>query len=135
MKKYSDFRILPFRLIFFALFQALIALIFFCIGVEKAWYQAEGWWIISGLITNILTFLVLVKLFKNEGKSYFENLRPQRKTWVRDLMLALVLMIIGAPLAMFPNTFLAKILFESEEVTTQLFFRPLPYWVIYSGII
>ncbi|MBN1926535.1 MAG: hypothetical protein JW798_11935 [Prolixibacteraceae bacterium] len=135
MKARLSCLLLPYRLILFAVFQSLIALVFFCLNIEKAWHQAEGWWIISGLFTNVFTFLLLIKLFRIEGKGYFDNLIPKRDSWIKDLLLTLAMMLIAAPLAMFPNIFLAKLLFGSQEITTQLFFRPLPYWVIYSGII
>ncbi|MBN2805202.1 MAG: hypothetical protein JXR22_00960 [Prolixibacteraceae bacterium] len=135
MKTRSLIYLLPLRLILFVVFQALIALSFYFQQVDNAWHKAEGWWIISGLITNVITFAILSKLFRAEGRNYFDNLIPQRKTWVKDLLLTLAIMVIATPLAMFPNIFLAKILFGSQELTTQLFFRPLPYWVIYSGII
>ena len=127
--------LLPMRLVFFAIFQALIAVVFIVLNNEQPWHKAEGWWIISGLMTNILTFLIVNQLFIREGKKYFDNLKPNPETWKRDLLTTVGLFIIGAPLAMLPNILLARLLFGSEEIATRLFLRPMPMWVITIGII
>jgi len=127
--------LLPFRLISFAVFQGVIALIFLIANVENPWQLAQGYWIITGLLTNILTFFILKKLFSKEGIGYFDNLKPNKKTWGKELLLTLGLMVVAAPLSMLPNTWLSNILWENPEIPAKLFFRPLPVWVICTGAI
>lgn len=135
MKNRFALPLLPFRLVSFAFFQALIALLFLFLKKENPWQLSEGYWIISGLLTNLITFLVLRHLFAKEGKGFFDNFLIEKGKWGKELLIALVLMILAAPLSMLPNTWLSNILWESPEIPAKLFFRPLPVWVIYTGII
>ncbi len=125
--------LLPLRLVSFALFQALVALLFFILKKENPWQLSEGYWILSGLFTNVVTFLILFRLFAKEGKGYFDNFIPEKGKWGKELLIALGLMILAAPLSMLPNSWLSNILWGNPEIPAKLFFRPLPVWVIYTG--
>lgn len=121
------------RLILFACFQGVIALFFILMNKENAWYEAQGFWIISGLFTNLVTFFILKRKFKLEGKGYFENFKFIKKEWWKDLLIVIIVLMISYPISMFPNTILANWLYGSEQVTFHLFFRPIPLWVIVIG--
>ncbi len=135
MKKAVPFLMLFSRLLLFAAFQGLIALIFLFSGNDSPWNKSEGFWIISGLLTNILVFFILQKLYKAESSSYFDNLKFIRKKWWKDLLIAVGFLLLAIPITTFPNIFLARALFGSEEATLQLFIRPLPLWVVIIGFI
>ncbi len=134
MKKNSTTIVLLFlRLLLFACFQGIIALLFAILNKENAWYESQGFWIISGLLTNLVTFYVLKRHFKKRGKSYFENFKFIKKDWGKDIIIILIVFLISYPISMFPNTILANWLYGSEQVTFHLFFRPIPLWVIVIG--
>ncbi|OHD12971.1 MAG: hypothetical protein A2086_04500 [Spirochaetes bacterium GWD1_27_9] len=135
MTKVIPFIMLFLRLVLFAIFQALIALFFLIIGSKSPWNQSEGYWIISGLLTNFVTFYILIKLYKKEGIKYFDNFKFVKKSWWKDLLITIGLLAISMPLATFPNIFLANTLMGSAEVSFKLFFRPLPLWVILMGFL
>lgn len=124
-----------FRLVLFALFQGLIAFIFFLLKIENAWQKSQGWWILSALLTNIVTFFVLKNYFKNQGTGYFDNFKFVKKDWWKDFLILIAVMLITIPISMYPNMFLANLLFGSEEITFDLFFRSIPLWVIISGFV
>ena len=124
-----------FRGILFAVFQAVIALLFLAMGKKGPWHLSEGYWVITGLLTNFVTFFVLVRLFRSEGIRYFDNFRFVKAGWWKDLLIFLGLMVVSFPLTSLPNTFLAKELLGSVEVSGELFFRPLPLWVIILGFV
>jgi hypothetical protein len=88
-----------------------------------------------GLLTNIVTFIVLNQHFKEKGVPYFDNFRFIKKDWWKDVLILIGLMIITVPVSMYPNTMIANWLYGSTDVTLHLFFRPLPYWVILLGFI
>lgn len=135
MTKSLPFKMLFMRLALFAIFQSLIALVFVFIDKPDAWYQSQGWWIISGLLTNIVTFIVLRNLFKKEGMGYFDNLKFIRKDWWKDILILVGVMAITVPISMYPNTIIANLLYGSTDITLHLFFRSLPYWVIALGFV
>lgn len=134
MKKAYPFLMLFARLILFAAFQGLIAFIFFAKGHDSPWTKSEGYWIISGLLTNVVVFILLLRLFKLEGAKYFEGLKFIPETWWKDLLITLGILVIAAPLSYFPNIFLSGALLGSEEAATALLFRPLPSWVLIAGV-
>ena len=133
MEKRAPFLMLLLRVSLFIAFQALIALLFWVLGKEAPWKLSEGYWVLTGLLANGVTFYLLYRLFQKEGIRYFDHFRFTKDGWWKDLLIALGLLILSGPISMIPNTLLAKWLFGSIEVSTELFFRPLPLWVIFLG--
>lgn len=132
-KKLTTIVLLFLRLLLFACFQGVIALFFVFLNKQNAWNESQGYWIITGLLTNIVTFWILKSKFKRDGKGYFENFKFIKKDWWKDLVIIIIVFLISYPISMFPNTILANWLFGSEEVTFHLFFRPIPLWIIVIG--
>lgn len=135
MNKALPFLMLVLRLMLFIFFQGLIAIFFHLNGNSSSWEQSEGWWIFSGLFTNIVTFLILIRLFNKEKIHYFRQFKFVKKYWWKDLMIFIGIMAISVPITTFPNIFLAKTLFGSSDIAFNLFFRPLPFWAIIIGFI
>lgn len=135
MSKSASFWMLPLRWVLFIAFQALIALFFLILGKDTPWRLSEGYWIITGLLANGVTFYLLYRLYQQEGIRYFDNFRFVKEGWWKDLLIAIGLLAVSGPITMYPNTFLAEHLLGSVEASTELFFRPLPLWVILLGFL
>ncbi|HEU0295301.1 MAG TPA: hypothetical protein VFR47_21350 [Anaerolineales bacterium] len=116
------------RSVLFLTFQALIALIFAAAGNASAWDESARWWMFVGIFTNIASVYLLVRLFKAEGKRYFEVIRFSRATFKTDLLWFFVASLIGLPIAAALKDPLAIALFGDAMTPTYMLFRPLPTW-------
>jgi hypothetical protein len=123
------------RLTLFACVQAVFALGFTLAGSKNAWETSANWWPFVVFITNLICLALLVRIFRAEGKRYWEIFRFQREHVKRDLLTLLVITIITAPVSILPNTLLGGWLFGDSNATLALFVRPLPYWAVYTLII
>lgn len=133
MKKFVPFLLLPLRLLLFAFFQCILAFIFYSIQTENAWSTAQGWWIIPGLLTNVLTFFILFRHFRNKGVGYFENFKFIKSDWGKDVALIFGFLIIAGPLSILPGNLISQWLYGSADATLPLFFRAVPNWVVVTG--
>ncbi|TFG61155.1 MAG: hypothetical protein E4H36_10900 [Spirochaetales bacterium] len=123
------------RVLLFLVFQSLIALIFLLIGNNRPWYASEGWWMSSVTLTNVVMFALIVSLLRKEGKKYFEVFRFTREGWWKDLLIALGIFAVAAPVSTFPNLWLAKLLFGASDATVPMLFRALPVWGLILSIL
>jgi membrane protease YdiL (CAAX protease family) len=119
--------LLPMRLILFLVFQGLIALIAWQ-WTANPWTTSISWWPFGIIVTNIVTVVVLIKLFAAEGNSYFSILRIDRTQLKSDLLPLLGLTFLVATLAVAPNILLANLLFGSVEAASDMFIKTLPFW-------
>lgn len=127
--------LLPSRLILFAFFQSIIAVVFTISGNETPWHTSESWWPFSVLFTNIIIIIILFYLYKNEKTAYFKEIKFIKQDWGKDFLLALLLFIIMLPIAIFPNTIIANALWGNAETANNLLIRPLPFWAIILSIL
>lgn len=135
MKKYLPFLLLLLRVFLFGVSQSIIALFFLIAGNSSPWQLSEGYWILSGLFTNLITFPILILLYKKEGLNYFSVFKFTKKEWWKDVLIAVGLLVLSIPLASLPNTFFANLFLGSPEVAFHLFFRHVPFWIIIIGFI
>jgi membrane protease YdiL (CAAX protease family) len=119
--------LLPMRLVLFALFQVVIALVAWRWTADP-WATSIIWWPFGVLITNVVTVAVLIKLFAAEGKSYFSLFRIDRAEFKSDLLPVLGLTVVMVALAVVPNILLAILLFGSAEAPADMFIKTMPYW-------
>ncbi len=134
-KSYSLGILLFLRLLLFVAFQGIIALCLLAMQHSDAWYQSQSLWIISGLLTNIITFFILNKLFKLNGERYFSNFKFIKKGWWLDILILLGALLISMPLSTYPNTSIASWLYGNSETAIHLMFRPVPIWVVVLGFV
>jgi hypothetical protein len=120
--------LLPMRLIMFALFQGLIALIASG-SFSESWATSIVWWPIGIVLANLVTIIVLHKLFAAEGISYFNLFRIERSQFRSDWLPLLGILLIMAILAVVPNILLGQILFENPETVADVFIKKLPFGV------
>ena len=123
------------RLALFAIVQALIALVLLLLGALDPWKESARWWVFSAIVTNVITILVLVRLFRAEGKRYLDILHFDRKTFWTDLALAIGAFLLAAPIGLIPGNALAEMMFGVSDVPVTMMFRPLPLWAILIGFL
>lgn len=86
----------------FLFFQTLIALLVLATGktyLANAWDESARWWTFLAFLANFVSIYLLVRLFKVEGKDYFQFLRFSRVTWKADLLWFVGFSIVGVPFA------------------------------------
>jgi hypothetical protein len=123
------------RIILFAGIQALLALGFYLTGSADAWDASAAWWPLTVTLTNLICVALLVRIFRLEGRRYWDIFLIQRKYILRDLLVILGLFIIAGPVSYFPNPMLSKALFGDPQAVLPLLVRPLPLWVVYTFIL
>jgi hypothetical protein len=116
------------RSVLFLLFQGLFALIFYAMGNPSAWDESARYWMLMVSLTNFVSIYLLVRLFKAEGKRYFDLFKFSRETWKIDLLWFILLSIIAMPLVAAPREPLAKAIFGDVMISTNMLFRPIPTW-------
>lgn len=116
------------RPVLFVLFQILIALIFVVSGNASAWDESTRWWTFMTFLANAVSIYLLVRLFKVEGKRYWDIFRFSRETWKKDLLWFIGLSVIAMPIVAAPREPLAAAIFGDAGVATNMLFRPLPMW-------
>lgn len=127
--------VLCLRLVLFAVVQALIAIVLLLAGASDAWNESARWWVFSAIVANVATILLLIQLFRAEGKRYLDILHFDRKAFWTDLAVAVVVFLLAAPIATIPSNALAGMLFGSADTPVAMMFRPLPGWAILIGLL
>lgn len=119
------------RSVLFLFFQILIAL-FVAItsrtSAADAWNESARWWTFLVFLANFVSIYLLVRLFKAEGKDYFQFLRFSRATWKADLLWFIGFSIIGLPVGAMVRDPLGALLFGDAMTPTYMLFSPLPTW-------
>jgi hypothetical protein len=116
------------RSVLFLIFQALIALVLAATSTGSAWSESARWWTFMAFLANFVSLYLLVRVFKAEGKRYWDILRFSRETWKTDLLWLFGFSIIGIPIAAVVKDPLAVAIFGDAMTPTNMLFRPLPTW-------
>jgi hypothetical protein len=116
------------RSVLFLLFQGLIALILFATGSTNAWDESARYWTFLPTLASVVSLYLLVRLFKLEGKRFWDILRFSRETWKADLLWFIGLSIIAMPILDAPREPLARAIFGDAMIATNMLFRPIPTW-------
>ena len=128
-------RMLVARPVLFASFQALIGLGLYFAGSTAAWEASATWWMFSVTAANLVCLALLIRLYRAEGKRYWDIFRVERQHLLDDLLLLVGVFAIGGPLAYFPNVLLAGWLFGNPAAVLDMLVRPMPLWLAWVGII
>jgi hypothetical protein len=110
------------RTVLFALFQLLIAGVLSISGSSVPWDNSAAWWTFSVIFTNIVSILLLVRLFRQDNKRYFDFIHFSPQTVWEDIGIYILLLLVFIPIATYPNQWLAKLLFGFEEIAFGLMF-------------
>lgn len=112
----------------FVFFQLLITAILFTAGVTNAWDESARYWTFLAFLANFASLFLLIRLYKAEGKNFWDSLRFSRATWKTDLLWFIGFSIIGLPFAALPREPLAAVLFGDVTIANNLLFQPIPTW-------
>jgi hypothetical protein len=115
--------------------QALFAFAFYLSDSASAWEEGANWWPIAVAAANLVVLALLIRLFKAEGKRYWDIFRFERRHIKGDLLAVFGVTLLAAPVSYLPNVMLSTLLFGSPEATLDLFIRPLPLWAVYLSIL
>ena len=129
------FSLLPFRLVFFAIFQVLISVLLGLAAVKNPWQASSAWWLVTAALTNIVTILLLMRLLKKEGKTYFQVFRFEKQHVKKDLLVLLGIILLSGPVAMLPSMLGGQWIFGSTEAANNLLIQPLPLWAAWAALI
>jgi membrane protease YdiL (CAAX protease family) len=123
------------RSMLFVVFQLLMAGVLYLAGNAHAWGESARWWLFSVIPTNIVSVLLLIWLFRIEGRHYLDILRFSKSTVRSDLLWLFGSSIIGIPLMMAPMNTLATLIFGNSMTPVEMMFRPLPGWALAAGVL
>ncbi len=119
---------LPARLLLFAFWQMVIALLLVFLGQSQAWKASAAWWPLTAVLANLVCIALLYTLYMHEGLRYWDIFRIQRQTLKKDLLILLGVLILAGPIAFLPNMLTASWLFGTQQEALDLFLQPLPLW-------
>jgi len=134
MKTATYGALLPFRFVGFVVFQLAIMAVFLAAGAASSWEKSQGLWIITGFLTNIVTWFVLARLLKADGRRYRDLIRIDRQALKQDWLLLLGSVLIIVVLASLPLILFAFALYGSMTVPSALLFRRIPIAVLGVGV-
>jgi len=118
------------RILLFISIQALFALGFYLRGNSQAWDAGAAWWPFVVTITNLICIVLLIRLFKVEGKRFWNIYRINRQHLKQDLLAMLGITILLGPVGFLPNIWLGRLLFDDPQTSLELLVRPLPMWAV-----
>jgi membrane protease YdiL (CAAX protease family) len=113
------------RLLLFAFFQGVIALLL------QSWKVSEAYWLHTATLTNIVSIILLVVLFKREGVRYLSIFRINQRERRKDILVFLGLVLLSIPLVLAPSLLLSQLLWGDSTYYHQLLFRPIPVYHVY----
>lgn len=123
------------RTVLFALFQATIGVICALQGLSAPWNASVAWWPVTVTLTNLACVALLAWLARREGMRWWDLYRVERHRVGRELLILLGLLVVIAPAVQVPNVTVATWLFGDPQRAFDLFFRPLPLWVVYVCLV
>ncbi|PKO19196.1 MAG: hypothetical protein CVU39_01200 [Chloroflexi bacterium HGW-Chloroflexi-10] len=123
------------RTLLFIFFQSLFALGFWLSGSAASWQVGAAWWPFAVTLTNLVCLALMISMFRQEGKRYWDIFRIQRGTVGKDLLALLASFVVIGPLGYFPNVLLAGVLFENPETALNLLVAPLPLAAVVASIV
>ena len=123
------------RSAFFLFFQSMIALVLLMAGTPNAWGESARYWTFVAFLCNLASLYFLIRLFRAEGKRFWNILRFSRETWKTDLLWFIGFSIVGLPIAAAPREPLAAAIFGDAMVSTNMLFQPLPTWAFFLSFL
>lgn len=116
------------RSLLFLAFQLLIAIVFIILDSPPVWNASAAWWPIAIVLTNLVCLALLIHLYQQERKQFWDIFRPERQFIKQDLLFLLGFLVIAGPIGYLPNVLSAKWLFGDPQIALDLLVRPLPVW-------
>lgn len=116
------------RSMLFLAFQAIIALIFLLIGSPATWSASAAWWMIAVALADLVCLALLIHLYWQDGKRFWNVFRFDRQFAKPDLFFLLGFLVIAGPTGYLPNILSAQWLFGDPQTALDMLVRPLPAW-------
>ena len=123
------------RISLFIGIQAAFALGFLLAGSSTAWEDSANWWPFVVTITNIICVALMVRLFNQESKRFWDIFRIQKQDIKSDLLALLGITILLGPIGFLPNIWLGGLLFDDPQQSLDMLVRPLPMWAAVTGML
>ena len=123
------------RLLLFAFFQVVVALLLLATGTPDPWSASAAWWPFTAAATSVVTFLFLLWRSRAEPFSLSALYRPVRPGVGRDVLLALATAVVGGGLAVAGSIVLAPAFFADPLAANALLIQPLPRWAAVTAIV
>lgn len=121
----NSLALLASRLLLFLIFQSLIALF------SSSWLKSELYWLLSATLTNMVSIIILVLLFRSEGRNYFSLFKFKKTDFKKDILIFIGITILVIPIAFAPGFFLSLLFWNDIEVPTKMMFGTLEKGLIY----
>jgi hypothetical protein len=112
----------------FLFVQILIALVLASAGTPSPWNESARWWTFMAFLANFVSIYLLMRVFKAEGRRYFEAISFSRSTVKTDLTWFFLSSLVGMPIAAAPMNILGAWIFGDPMIPTYMLFRSLPTW-------
>jgi hypothetical protein len=119
----------------FLAIQIIIAAAFVLAGMRSAWTEAARWWAFFAVGANVISVILLVRLYRQEGSSYLHAISFSRATWKADLLWFIVLSAVGVAIAEAPRTALGIALFGDGMLPVRMLFQALPSWALVLSLL
>jgi hypothetical protein len=87
------------------------------------------------IFANIVSIYLLVRLYREEGRRYFDAIKFSRVSWKKDVLWFLGASLIGLPIISSPMTILGQALFGDRMIPTYMLFQPLPAWALIVSLL
>lgn len=123
------------RILIFLCLQLVIFAVFSISGVSDSLKASGAWWPFVVTVTNLICAVLLYRLLKGEGRSYFEFFKFPKEKFGKELLWALLFFVIAGPISMLPNMVLGNTLFGSYITGSALLFQPLPMWAAVTQLV
>ncbi len=131
----TPFLMLVLRFLLFTGWQAVFALFFWISGNEHPWNESIAWWIFGVVLANAVCLLIVTRLFRKEGISYWRLVGFTRGKILKDVLTTLGLFILAGPIGYFPNIIFGGLLFGDAMIPARMMFRTLPMTAAIVGAI
>ena len=116
------------RSLLFLVFQIIIGLILFDTDLPGFWVKSAAWWPFSIILADLVGLFLLIRLYRREGKRYWDIFQIDRQEMKKDLLFMLGFLVILGPVGFLPNILSAQWLFGDPQIALDLLVRPLPVW-------
>ena len=117
--------LLPGRLFLFLLFQVIIALL------ANSFVESQKYWLLSASATNLISILILVRLYKSEGMNFLGFFRFDKARLRKDIPVFLGIMVLCGPVVFIPNYMLGIWLWGDATVPYNMMFQQINLPLVY----
>lgn len=128
-KTIQSLLLLPSRLILFLIFQLFIALFL------SSFEQSAKYWILSATLTNVLSIIALIYVFKLNGHRFPDLFSFDKTSWKKDILIFSGITLVCIPVVFLPNYFLSIWLWGDSAIPYNMLFKPIPLPLVYVLLI